>query len=697
MSQVNSIYFSFLKAIKKYVLLFALVCLAVNSTYAQQRLVDSLKTELTNIKKHSDFQPKDSTHINLLNNLGASLRFYKPDSLLKLSEEALSYSNSSDYLKGQIESLQGLGGYYSDKGLHQKSLTHFQKAHELAKEAKNIDYILFTHNNLAGEYEYTGEYAMALNEYLASMEIAKTANRTKILSILNENIGLLYASQKDYDQALAYYKTVKKLNAEIDDEMGTARSESNIASIYADSDNLDYAMFNINASISVFEKYEELDWLAFAYQVKGKTYLKQEKYQWALFWLKQSKALHDKKVEDEREEIDLLHGLAEANLGIGRDSLSEIHALKGFNLAQRINIKEGIKKLSKTLYQIHKQKESYVTALAYHELYQELSDTISKNDTKKSLVMLKTKINHEQQKENIIAKSEKALAKQKNYIYASLAILLILLGITVLVRRSESIQKKLNKELNSKKGDLEKQEVELRDINEAKDKLFSIIGHDLRGPIGALKGLLQLFENNEIKQNEFLSFVPKLRSDIDHISFTLNNLLSWGQTQMNGTITRPSIVYLENLVNENINLLFEIADAKSIKMVNQLSDNTIAWTDADQIDIVIRNLMSNALKFTPNKGSITIGAKEIDDFWQISVTDTGVGIDEETQTKIFSGNSNVTTYGTNNEKGTGLGLTLCKEMVKNNKGTIWVESAINKGTSFYFTVPKAKKEYEQAS
>jgi signal transduction histidine kinase len=529
------------------------------------------------------------------------------------------------------------------------------------------------------------------------METAKSADKIEMLSILNENIALLYASQKDYDQALTYFKTVKKLNEKINNERGSAISQSNMADVYADAKNIEYAMYNINASISVFEKNEILDWLAFAYQVKGKTYLIQKKYEWALFWYNQSKALYDKKVDDERAEIDLLHGLAEANLGIGNDSLSEKHAIRGFNLSQQLSVKEGTKKLSKTLYQIHKQNEAYINALAYHELYQELSDTIAKNESKKSLVMLKTKINHEQQKENLITENQKALGKQKNYIYASLAILLVLLSITVLVRRNEGIQKKLNKELNSKKNDLEKQEIELRGINQAKDKLFSIIGHDLRGPIGALQGLLQLFEGGEIKRKEFLNFVPKLRTDIGHISFTLNNLLSWGQSQMNGTITKPTRVSLENLVNENMNLLSETAEGKSIKMINLVPDNTFTWSDADQLDIVIRNLMSNAIKFTPHDGAITIGAKEMDEFWEISVTDTGIGMDQETQSKIFDVNNNITTYGTNNEKGTGLGLSLCKEMVENNNGMIWVESILNEGTSFYFTVPKTKDEYEQAS
>lgn len=236
----------------------------------------------------------------------------------------------------------------------------------------------------------------------------------------------------------------------------------------------------------------------------------------------------------------------------------------------------------------------------------------------------------------------------------------------------------------------------MQEINETKDKLFSIIGHDLRGPIGAFQGLLKLLKDGEVGQSEFMEFIPKLRHDIDHISFTLNNLLSWGQTQMNGSITKPSMVNVESIVKENMHLLSEIAEKKSIKLSSQLASNTLVWSDSDQIDIVIRNLISNALKFTPDNGMVTISSNEMSHFWQISVRDTGVGIDKDIIQKLFCKKSNITTYGTNNEKGTGLGLSLCKEMVEKNGGDIWVESHVRKGSTFHFTMPKAKKNYQQA-
>ena len=690
--------FYFVRTPLKIVYIFilgALLCTKVS--YSQQNKRDSLHRLIQKTELHKNLGKKDSVYVDQLNQFAQHLRFHKADSLLIIAKQALKHSKAIGYTKGHIEALGNLGNYYSDKGNHSNAINNYQNALTIATEKNNIPLVLYAQNKLANQYVYHRDYAKALEEYLIGIELATDANNNQMLAVLNENVALLYADQKDYEQALVYFKIVKKLNEEIGDEISTAYTTSNIADTYADMGELEYAMFHVTNSIATFEKYELMDWLAFGYAVKGKTYLKQGKYKWAIFWYNQSQSLHTKNVEDERSEIGLLNGIAEANIGLKKDSISEKYALSALEISTRLKENIGIQKSAEILYKVSKGRKDYVNALNYHELFQRLSDTIAKNGSQKNLLMLKTKTKHEQQKRHLIEANEMALAKQKNYVYASLAILLILAVITLLVRRSENIQKRLNKELHSKTKDLEANEIELRGINETKDKMFSIIGHDLRGPIGAFQGLLQLLKNGEINKTEFLKFIPKLRTDIDNISFTLNNLLSWGQTQMNGTITQPTVVALEHLVKDNINLLSEIAENKSIKMLNQLGENTLAWSDADQMDIVIRNLMSNALKFTPKNGIVTITAEERKNHWEIAVRDTGVGMDAETQGKIFSKNSNVTTYGTDNEKGTGLGLNLCKEMVENNKGSIWVESVPQKGTCFYFTIPKAKKSLQKAS
>lgn len=697
MSLVPKKYLITSEVVTKFGLLFLLLMFALNFSYGQQVLRDSLKQALSLAKKELYVDLRDTTYINVLNDLGFAMRFHRLDSLLVLSKQALEHSQRIGHKKGEIESLIGIGDYYSDRGIHEEGILHYKKALNESTKLGNDHLILYAENRLAGEYEYQGEYALALQEMLKGIEIATTMDDKKMLSIFNENIGLLYSKQKDFAEAIDYLEISKKFNEQIGDDAFSAHTYANMASVYADAHQYEYAMFNVNKSIPSLEKHAVLDWLAFAYETKGKTYLRQGKYKWALYWYNQSKMLHEKSVDDERAEIDLLQGMAETYLGLEKDEEATLYAERAFEISSKLSSNEGIKNASETLYKLSKRKKDFIAALNYHELFQKLSDTLARNESKKSLLMLKTKLGHEKQKEDLIAENEKALAEQKNYVTGIMGLLLVLTVIIFLVKRSEKIQKDLNKELSSKKNDLEKSESELREINGTKDKLFSIIGHDLRGPIGAFQGLLQLFRKGEIDQKEFLSFIPKLRTDIDHISFTLNNLLSWGQTQMNGTVTKPASIVVENLVSENINLLSEIACSKSIKVVSQVAENTRVWSDLDQIDIVIRNLISNALKFTPKNGMVTIAAHEEKDFWEISIKDTGVGMDNDTKEKIFAKNANVTTYGTNNEKGTGLGLMLCKEMVENNKGTIWVDSTLNKGTCFYFTLPKAKKEYEKAS
>ncbi len=681
------------KVSKKFIISTMLLFGMFASVVAQNKVKDSLTKALHSIKANKNFTTSDTTYINLLNELGWELTFDPSDSLVLLTKQALKFSKEARYKKGESLSLLNMGTYHSNKGETDRAISHYKEAIAIAEDINDPNLKLRIINLFATEYYYAGDYSKALDLYLEGTKLAEKVGNILLYSRLLGNMGNLYASQKDYDQAIIFYEKGKKLNKEKGNEIDSAKSMSNLASIYADMGNFEYAMFNVNASITIFEKHQTLDWLAYSYELKGKTYLKQKNYKWALHWYNQCSLLH-KRISDDRGKIDLLNGMAEAYYGLDEVELSEKYAQESFEISNKINFPEGIQKCAMTLYRINKSKNKYSEALKFHEIYQQVSDTLSRDENKRGLAMLKTKVDHDKEQETLILKNQQALAKQRYYVYAAIGIIFIFIVITLLVHRGQKIQKKLNKKLQNQKSDLLIREKQLNEINLTKDKLFSIIGHDLRGPIGALQELLRMLKVGEIQQSEFMDFIPKLRDDVDHISFTLNNLLSWGQTQMKGAVTKPSAFGLEELVTDNINLLSEIAETKSIKMINRISDNTIIWSDVNQIDIVIRNLISNALKFTPEHGMVTIEAQEGNDHWEISVRDSGIGMDFVTQDKLFHANSNYTTYGTNNEKGTGLGLSLCKEMVEKNNGKIWVESALKHGTCFYFTLPKTQKDYK---
>ncbi len=680
----------------RFLALLMLTALVFETGYSQVSQKDSLIYRLKRLQSTDRFNPKDTTHIKLLTNVAFSYRFANNDSLYSIANRVLDYCKAIDFKRGEVRALYALGSYYSDVGDRKKSMDTFKRGLELAKDMNTKKCELDIMNALGQNYSYEGNYAEALDIYLQGIDVAKQMQNDEMLSILNENIAGLYADQKDFKNALIFYDTVQKINRKLNDERIFAETQSNMASLYKDAKNFEHAMFNINKSISTFEKLKIYEWLAYAYEVKGSIYLEQKKYKWALYWYDQSSMVHEQRLDDDREKIQLFNGMSKVYLGLGQDELAMKYASQGLELSKRIQSLQGQMDCSETLYKVFKNQNDHVSSLSHMETFKTLSDSLSRDKNRQSLSLLETKLQHELEKQELIEANKMALAKQRNYIYFAVLILIILSIIIFVVRRSENIQKKLNKELHEKSQAISEREAQLNEINRTKTKLFSIIGHDLRGPIGALQSMLKLFTEGDISKEEFLSFIPKLKADVENIAFTLNNLLSWGQSQLNGVVTKAKNVQLDKLVDNSVGLLSEIAASKSIKIINQLPDNPLIWADQNQIDIVIRNLLSNAIKFTPKNGLITIEAEEKSDMWKIMIRDTGVGMNEEMQQKIFE-DTNVTTYGTNNERGTGLGLSLCKEMVIKNKGEIWVESVPRKGSSFYFTVPKGEKKYKRAS
>jgi signal transduction histidine kinase len=204
----------------------------------------------------------------------------------------------------------------------------------------------------------------------------------------------------------------------------------------------------------------------------------------------------------------------------------------------------------------------------------------------------------------------------------------------------------------------------LTQTNAIKDKLFAIIGHDLRSPINSLKGLMELLENQNISPEEFMRISHKLKNGVEYVHFTLNNLLVWANNQLQGQQSNPKNIDLYKLATENINLLGEIAQAKTIALHNNFSQNLQVWADTDQINLVLRNLISNAIKFTQEGGTVSLTSERTADYWEMAVSDTGIGMSKEDLDKLFNKVTHFSTYGTRGEKGTGLGLLLCQEMIE---------------------------------
>ncbi len=285
-----------------------------------------------------------------------------------------------------------------------------------------------------------------------------------------------------------------------------------------------------------------------------------------------------------------------------------------------------------------------------------------------------------------------------------LSISLIFVGLLLIKKENTAFQKQLttinnellytNEELNenrlelvSKANLLEEQTENLSNLNAIKDRMFSIISHDLKNPIYSLRNLFRSVQKYNLPADEIKILIPDILNDLNYTTSLMDNLLNWAKSQMQGYSINPQPVNIKLLITETIKLLHLQMNAKEISLEECVDDAVIIFADKDMLSLVLRNLISNAIKFTPIQGNIQLAATAKQELVEICIKDNGVGISAENINKIFEDNY-FSTKGTSNENGTGLGLMLCKEFISKNGGQIFVESEVGKGSKFIFTVPR---------
>jgi signal transduction histidine kinase len=393
-------------------------------------------------------------------------------------------------------------------------------------------------------------------------------------------------------------------------------------------------------------------------------------------------------------------GLAEINLGRG-----EVFMAEGKYKEAQVLVQESLQtaKILKArlmesncfsqLSIIAEKEKDYKKALDYYKSFKTLQDSIFSQEMLEKLFqdqfLYKTANKDSQIADLNKAKtSSDSEVKKQEFIRNILVVVLALTAILLFtLYRSGQRRIKINHLLLEHQEEIKRRSEELEQLNEVKDKFFSIISHDLRSPINALSGILNLLEKQSLSPGEFASLTKELRVQFNSTKTLINNLLDWALLQMDKLKTQPEHIELHTLVDENFRMLGSY-HLKDVNFINEVPGNTIAYADLNMVNLVFRNLILNAIKFTESGGRITVNSKYDSSYYTISVSDNGVGISPEVQRLLFEKTSGYSTRGTANEKGTGLGLILCKEFVEKNGGRIWMDSVPGQGSTFYFTLKK---------
>ena len=237
--------------------------------------------------------------------------------------------------------------------------------------------------------------------------------------------------------------------------------------------------------------------------------------------------------------------------------------------------------------------------------------------------------------------------------------------------------------------ELSRAKAELYTLNATKDKFFSIIAHDLRNPFTTLLGLTDILDTQfeEYDQEQVKKMISSLKASVKKTFTLVENLLTWSRLQRGMMESHPELLPLHEIAMTSMYIFQPRADYKQIALTNTVSQEIHVYADRMMVDTILRNLISNALKFTDAEGTVIVAARSVADMVEIAVSDTGIGISEDAISKLFRIDTKYSKPGTAGEEGTGLGLVLCKELVEKNGGHIGVESDGENGTTFYFTLP----------
>ena len=672
------------------IIIFLMFGFLINPLTAQKEAKDSLELQIQILRNKEPQNLQNKIYVDLLNELAKHYRFRHADSIKLLSDEALFLSTKIDYRKGKALALLRNGDYYSDTGLEEKAFELYKESEKLAFALDFPKLKVQVLKSLAFQEFLSQNLNNAVLTFYEAIDIASQNNLIALEARLRHNLGYSYYTYKLFDEAQSEYLVADSLWDRVNGvNHFKAITISNIALNAIDKGDLDFGYTYNETSISMLQKRNEPLWLSRAFRVKARYFFYKRNFKLAQKWIKKSDStLGNISYNRDRMEINFL----QSEILINQNKLNKAkkHILKVLDQAMVNKDSFFLVQAYGNLERIEELSGQTDSAYAYHKKSTYIRSLLKENDKVQNIILLRAKMNFGIEKEALRIENLKKTLTQQKYFQWIIVGLLVSIIISVIIYESNKRDKLLNKQLKDKTADLESRELQLRELNTTQEKLFSIVGHDLKGPISSLKELLKVMSNENDTEKLLFGLLPKLNSYTDHVHFTLNNLLNWGKNQMKGEGISPSTLHIKSIGTNVIDLFSEAIIKKEQIVELNVNEEITAWADKEDVNVIFRNLLSNAIKFSHTKGHIKINVTKKENRILLEFADSGVGMSKETQRLVCDSTEHYSTFGTNNEKGTGLGLMLCKAIVARNNGEISVESSENNGTTFFVYLPSKK-------
>lgn len=615
----------------------------------------------------------DSARIELLGSLSNYYIYTQPDSAQYYAQKALEIAYRQDDKQAEVKLLYQLAIIADAHSLHEIASGYILQAKKVA-EAIGFQRGVASAISMQGIIEANkGNFTQATEHFLEGLKVFKQIADTSGMINSYIRLGVVNEKNNNWDKALEHYTTARELNATSGSDTNTLLTlYNNIGIIYARKNNLEkakeyfeegillsdtirYARLHISLLTNMGNTYNHLDNIPQSNYYHNLALEKAIRYN---FPEEQARAL-----------VNLASNYIKTDLP---RSLNYLH--ESLEITQRLEYVPLQAEIYHTLYDAYKDKGRYKEALEALETHHKISDSLYSLKKDREIATLQAEY---ELKESKVRIQELKLRNQQTAFQRDIgmavtgAVVIILLILWISFRKTKTLNK------------------QLKASNQVKDKFFSIIGHDLRGPVGGMVQLLQTLETGTLSRPQEQEIIGELRKQGAASYEVLDNMLNWGMAQLDSLKPEKEVFKTKEIISQNISVHHTQIAAKNLHVFDTTPADITLYADPGHFDFVVRNLMSNAIKFTEDNGSINLHAFEtpLQQSIVFSIADSGAGMSEN-QLRQFTDDIRMdTTFGTKGEKGTGLGLMLCREFIQANNGKIWVESEPDTGTTFYFSLP----------
>jgi signal transduction histidine kinase len=528
--------------------------------------------------------------------------------------------------------LNNLAILYKQQGNYAKALDLQLKVLSIRKQLGNQRDICQVYNNLGNLYLTIRDTTRAIEFYMNGKEIAEKSNDSIANIYLGLNLGRMMACQKQFEKAKPILLRVLKLSQEKHLIIGKV-SAMNLLSYIEQVNNNDEGSFRLaDEALQISLKYDYMQGAINSHDLLGKYYQRKGEYQQGLD-----------------------------------------HYNKALTICNKSNLNERQHDLHRSISEIYELMQLPGKALDHFKAYSALKDSLYNKENDQQLASIQYKHELENNENEKMLLEEKYKKQQQQQAFTFVLVILLLLIITmlaVLIYKHRQARKYLI------------------ELNEQKDRMFSLISHDLRGPIGSIKSLFDLIlDNEDITPSEMKSIITESKEVIDSTYNLLENLLNWGRSQTGRIAVHPQHVDIVPLVSQSLKLFSPSIQKKNIRVTNTVNEKHQVYADKEMIEAVIRNLISNAIKFTYPKGEISVSSQEEGHQIILTVSDSGTGMNKGTIRKILEDRLTSGKEGTFNERGAGIGLRICHDFVLRNNGQLTIESEVGKGSRFSVILP----------